>query len=265
MKDWNMGYALLPMSLSASFLLAGGLYHKTGKCRRLKADCRRLYRQNEYLRKYRRELEGQHRQLRAIRHEMANEYILEMEYLERGLYRQLEEHYREKAGYFYPPKNVVDTGNVGMDAILTSKLGEAKREQIEVDFEHQAIGQVRIDDSDLSGLLGNLITNAMEAVRHTAERKITLRIRTDGTAFFLEITNPYEGTVKKNERGGYETLKPDRQFHGLGLLQVKRIVRKYRGSVLISDENNCFDVKVLLYMRDDPSRKKRPGPFGDQR
>lgn len=257
MRDWNTGYALLLASLSASFLLAVWLCHKMKKYRRLKADCRRLHQQNEYWRKYCGELEEQHRQLRVMRHEMANEYILEMEYLERGLYRQLKEHYREKTGYFDRKSCVVDTGNVGMDAILTSKLGEADREQIEVDFEHQVRGRIGIDDGDLGRLLGNLITNAMEAVGQTVERKITLRIRTDKTAFFLEITNPYEGVVKKNERGGYMTLKADRLFHGLGLLQVKQIVHKYGGRVDISDENNCFDVKVLLYMRDRVCMQKK--------
>lgn len=252
-----MGDALVPVSLSASILLAGGLCRKTGRCRRLKADCLRLYQQNEYLRKCRKELEGQHRQLRVMRHEMVNECILEMEYLERGLYRQLEEHYKEKTGYFRRKGCMVYTGNLGMDAVLAYKLEEAGREQIEVDFAHQVMGRIRIDDGDLGRLLGNLITNAMEAVRNAAERKITLRVRTDETAFFLEISNPYEGVLKKDDRGGYETVKANRQFHGLGLLQVRRIVRKYGGRVDISDENNCFNVKVLLYMRDGICGKKK--------
>lgn len=257
MKEWNVGYALIPVSLSASFLLAGKLYHKTGKCRQLAAHCRRLHQQNKYLRKYRRELEGQHRQLCVMRHEMANEYILEMEYLERGLYSQLEEHYRKRTGYFHKKSCVVDTGNVGMDAILTNKLEEAEKERIKVDFENQVMGKVFIDDGDLGRLLGNLINNAIEAVRHAGEGEIRLQIRTDGTAFFLEITNPYKGVIKKNKKGGYETRKADRQFHGLGLGQVKRIARKYGGTVVINDENNCFDVKVLLYMRDSFCRQKK--------
>lgn len=250
MKERNIGEALLPISLSVSILLAGSLYWKTGKCRKLKADCRRLRIQNEYLRERGSELDRQQKQLRSMRHEMANEYILEMGYLEKGLYRQLEEHYREKTGYFDTEGKLIDTGNVGMDAVLSRKLKEAEREGIRIDFEHQINGRIKIDDGDLSTVIGNLINNAMEAVGQLKleERKIMLRIRADETTFFLEISNPYKGSRNKNGKDIYLTQKSDRRFHGLGLLQVKRIVYKYGGKVVISDKDNCFDVKAFLYM-----------------
>lgn len=251
MKEWNISHILLPVSLSASVMLAGGLCHETERSRRLKAYCRGLHLQNEYLRERRRELERQHRQLRRMRHEMINEYILELGYLERGLYRQLEQHYRKKTGYFHGNGRLIDTGNVGMDAVLSSKIKEAAKQRIEVEFEHQITGRIGIDDGDMSILLGNLIDNAMEAAGQTAERKIMLWIRTDAAAFFLEINNPYQGARKKNKRGDYETRKADHELHGIGLWQVKRIARKYGGRVLIQDKDQHFDVKVLLYMRDN--------------
>jgi len=124
------------VSLSASILLAGSLCCKLGRYRKLKADCLRLRIQNEYLKERGNELDRRQRQLRIIRHEMANEYILEMGYLEKGLYRQLEEHYREKTGYFNDQMDgrLIDTGNVGMDAILSSKLKASDEEGIKTDF-----------------------------------------------------------------------------------------------------------------------------------
>ncbi|MDE7249440.1 MAG: GHKL domain-containing protein [Lachnospiraceae bacterium] len=94
------------------------------------------------------------------------------------------------------------------------------------------------------------MNNAMEAVRalEMEKRKIMFRIRADETTFFLEISNPYKGSRNKNGKDRYLTQKSDRWFHGLGLLQVKRIVNKYGGKVLICDKDNCFDVKILLYM-----------------
>ena len=251
MKERNISRALFPVLLSVLILLMGTLWRKMERYRKLKADCQRLRMENEYLRERGSELDRQQRQLCAIRHEMTNEYILEMGYLEKGLYRQLEEHYREKAGYFdtEAKRSLVDTGNVGMDAILSRKLKEADLEDIQIDFEHQVDRKIGIEDSDLSSLIGNLMNNAMEAVRQleAEERKIMLRISADETSFFLEISNPYKGS--RNKSGNiYLTQKSYRLFHGLGLRQVKRTARKYGGKVVISDKNNCFDVKILFYM-----------------
>lgn len=253
MKERNISGALFPMSLSASILLAGSLYCKEERCRKLKADCLRLRIQNKYLKKRDSELDRQQRQLRTIRHEMTNEYLLEMGYLEKGLYGKLEEHYREKTGYFGTGSRLVDTGNIGMDAVLNSKLEEADREGIRIELEHQIDGQIRVDDGDLSTLIGNLMNNAMEAVRQmeSKERRIDLQIRSDETVFFMEISNPYTGVRRKTGKDHYQTQKPDRQFHGMGLLQVKRTAHKYGGKVMICDQNNCFHVKALLYMNGD--------------
>lgn len=251
LKERNISRFLLPALLSVLILLMGTLWRKMGRYRKLKADCLRLRIENEYLRERGNELDRQQRRLCAIRHEMTNEYILEMGYLEKGLYQQLKDHYREKAGYFdtEAKQSLVDTGNVGMDAILNRKLKEADMEGIQIDFEHQLNRRIGIEDGDMGTLIGNLMNNAMEAVRalESEERRIMLRIWADETTFFLEISNPYKGS--RNKSGDiYLTQKSDRQLHGLGLWQVKRTAHKYGGRVVISDKNNCFDVKILLYM-----------------
>lgn len=252
MKEKNISTPLFLMLLSAWILSMGILGMETKRYKKLKKDYECLFVQNEYLKERDSELCRQQKQLRAIRHEMTNDYILEMGYLEKGLYQQLEEHYRKKAGYFDKEamRRLVDTGNIGMDAILNRKLKEAELEDLIIDFEHQVNGKIKIADVDLNTVIGNLMDNAMEAVRQMEleKRKIILRIRADETTFFLEICNSYQGTRPKNRKDEYLTQKNDRLFHGLGLLQVKRAVHKYGGETVICDKNNYFDVKLLLYM-----------------
>ena len=63
---------------------------------------------------------------------------------------------------------------------------------------------------------------------------------------FINIQNSYNGTLnKRNEI--YLTTKTDKTNHGIGLQNVKRVVKKYDGSIEISDKDNIFDIKIVLY------------------
>lgn len=225
---------------------------KKGKSyRRLKAENELLQRQNVYLKKRYKELNDANNSFRVMRHEMANDYIVELEYLKRKQYDKLEEHYRQKAEFYPQKKCLIDTGNIGIDAILCCKQERAQQEGIHMELENRIAGGIGIEDWDLSTLLGNLMDNALEAVREldAKDKWIRIRISTDETAFFLEISNPYGGRRRKDDKRNYRTLKADKRLHGLGLLQVKRIARKYGGRVVLSDENNRFCAKVFLYMK----------------
>lgn len=96
-------------------------------------------------------------------------------------------------------------------------------------------------------LLGNLLDNAIEAVRglDREKREIRVRMMTPNNMFLLEIQNSYEG-VRKKVQERYLTTKSDHNLHGLGLDSVKRIVEKNGGFLEISDENQIFQVNVTL-------------------
>lgn len=252
MKIQENGHILFFVRLLAAGLLTGIFWGKDEKYKKLETNYNILHQKNIYLKKSRQELLRQQQRFRSIRHEMKNDYILEMEYLKNELYPQLREHYLEKIGYDGSETRIVHTGNISMDAILNHKLTTADRDKIHIDVQHQLLGCIKIDNRDLNMLLGNLLDNAMEAARQLRleERKIALQIKTDATALFLEISNKYLGKTQKDKSGNYLTQKADKPLHGLGLLKVRHIAHKYGGDVVISDENNYFNVKVLLYMRE---------------
>lgn len=250
MKIYKDRPVLFFTHLMTAGLLTGIFLGKGGQYRRLITDYGILHRENIYLKKSRQEILRRQQHLRSIRHEMKNDYILEMAYLEKKLYKQLAEHYRKKTEYAKSQKNLVHTGSVGMDAILNHKRETASKDQIHIDVKYKSLGHVRIDHHDLNALLGNLLDNAIEAVRKLkpGERQISLTIHADSTTLFLEVSNKYSGGLQKDGQGNYLTQKADHYFHGLGLLKVRGIAHKYGGHVTISDEGHIFHVKVLLYM-----------------
>lgn len=251
MKTCEDSHILFYVHLLTMGMLAGVFCGKTKKYKQLKTDYNILQRENVYLKKSRKAILQQQRRFRSIRHDMKSDYILEIEYLENEMYQPLMEHYQKKADFFRNENRLVHTGSIGMDAILNHMQEAALKECIHIDIQHQLLTHVKIDDRDLNIILGNLLDNAMEAVRKlkAEDRKIILQVSTDATALFLEISNKYVGKLQKDSSGNYLTQKTDRVLHGLGLLKVKSIAHKYGGGVVTNDENNIFNVKVLLYMR----------------
>jgi len=227
-----------------------GKWSKRKEYQRLKIENELLQGENHYLRKQYEELKGVQDRFRIMRHEMKNEYAVELEYLKRKQYDELERHYLRKADAYPGKRRFTDTGNMGLDAALGSRLKRADQEKIRIELDNRIRGRIAVEDWDMSMLLGNLIDNSMEAVREleAKDRWIRIRISTDGTAFFLEVSNPYGESRKKDGRGNYLTGKQDKLLHGLGLFQVKRIARKYGGRAAFSDEAEVFCTKVLLYM-----------------
>lgn len=247
-RDWE--YIYFFAHLLAAGLLAGSFCTKNKKFKSLQTDYGLLRQENIYLKKSRRKMLRQHQHLRSMRHEMENDQILEMSYLDQKQYGQLKEHYLKKTEYLKSNDPLVHTGHIGMDAILNYKSEKAQKDQIRLNVQHQLWFHVTIDNRDLNMILGNLLDNAIEAVRQLApkDRVISMHIAANATAFFLEISNQYLQNPLKDHNGNYRTQKALPYLHGQGLLRVKRIAGKYGGDVAVRDTDHCFNVKVLLYM-----------------
>ncbi len=209
-----------------------------------------LKQQSEYVRISYEEYESQWSNLSKIRHDLKNSCVLEMDYLEKGRYDLLMAHYQKQVGEVVNREKFIYTGNIGIDSIVNFKLDAAKKMQIAVEKTVQITDQVFIDHVDLNILIGNLMDNAMEAAgsMDTGKRKISLVIRTDKTAFFLEINNSFKGERFRNEKGEFLTSKREKMNHGIGLKSVEGIVKKYDGQMAVSTQKSEFCIKVLIYM-----------------
>ena len=73
-------------------------------------------------------------------------------------------------------------------------------------------------------------------------------IRTDKTAFLMEINNGFKGERARNEEGDFLTNKREKKHHGIGLKSVKGIVKKYDGQMTVYTQKSEFCIKVLIYM-----------------
>ena len=217
---------------------------------REKTENELLKQQNAYYRARYEEYEKKWAELGRLRHDMRNQYALEMTYLQNGQYEKLYKLYVAALDELKTRNTIVSTGNIGVDSILNYKITVAQQKEICVEKDIKAVGTITIDDRDMNRLVGNLFDNAIEAVGdlETEQKKIYVKLRADKAAFLLVVKNPYQGERRQQEAEMPKTTKKDKKNHGIGLKVVNDIIKKYHGKLEIKDEENVFSVSAFLYM-----------------
>lgn len=104
------------------------------------------------------------------------------------------------------------------------------------------------DQKDLCTLFSNIIKNAVEAVEKVEEtnREIHIHVNQGKKYLNIEIENIMCQELVLDENGFPQTSKKDKENHGLGLQNVKKVVEKYNGTYEIKIEKNTFIIEIYL-------------------
>lgn len=139
------------------------------------------------------------------------------------------------------------TGNTVIDSIINFKLRGAKKDNIQVSIDINIPMDIHIKSYDMTIILGNLLDNAIEAVKKLEDnRSINISIKYFKGSIIVNIDNSYDGQVsKKDDR--IQTLKDDKENHGLGLDNVQKAVEKYKGTMEIDYDDNRFYISLIIY------------------
>ena len=187
--------------------------------------------------------------LQAFRHDMSNQLIILNHLLEEGkdeeARRQLDQLSR-----FIKGKVIYSTsGNIIIDGLVNYKLQSVACENIKVETEIVVPKQLNIDIADFVTLLGNLLDNALEALKKVdrEQRILTIKIMFSQERLIGRITNTYCGEIYlKDDK--ILTSKKEKQKHGYGLSNVEKIIKKYNGYMEIDYANWEFRVDFIIYL-----------------
>ena len=144
-----------------------------------------------------------------------------------------------------PQNKLHYTNHKTINTILSLKAKAAAEKGIALDISvPKEISNLKISDMDLVVLLANCLDNAIEAVEQLTEEK-TVRLvisdKEDGIAVFVENACLQTETGKT-----LITSKANKQEHGYGIPNIRRIVEKYSGMFRIESEQQKFKVKIFL-------------------
>lgn len=203
-----------------------------------------LERQNEQQREYFEQLLKKEQDTRQFRHDLIAELLELKNYSEQKEYKKLDDFLTEMLGEI---SNIsirqYDVGNDIVNTIINYYFLSI-RESCNIRVKGYMEEEVGVSQRDLCILISNLVKNAVEAVEKVQkqQREILFEICQGQKSLNIHVENTMEGEIKMVD-GFPVTMKEDKRNHGFGLLNVKTIVKKYKGSY------NC-KVKEYRYIVD---------------
>ena len=140
----------------------------------------------------------------------------------------------------------VTVGDGFIDAILNYYYQKMEKNNIKLKLTGKMTKNCNIDMFDLCTIISNLLDNAIEAVVKVDEdsRYIDVTFRYDDLMLYFDVCNPYAGELHISQN--VIVTKKVSQNHGYGLLNVRKSVELYNGSMDIKTDNNTFEVLIAL-------------------
>ena len=210
-----------------------------------KLEERTIAYQNKLLEKQVQEVQNIYMTMRGWRHDYHNHLQAMKAYVQMGQVEKLNEYLKLLEDDLDQVNQLIESGNVNLDAILNSKISLALKHGIEVEYKATCPEQLSVSDIDLCALIGNLIDNAVEACEAMGEGKqfIRLYIGIMKQQLYISITNSTKETVRKLDQ---DYISQKRGNHGHGLKRINLVVEKYGGYINRQNEPGVFVTEIML-------------------
>lgn len=182
-----------------------------------------------------------------LRHDLKNQLVAVSALLDAGRAGEAADQIREMIRMNSSmSQEISHSGNIALDAMINYKYSIAFAEGTVIECCIEAAAELPVEGTDLCSILGNLLDNALEAVRsfREEERRVNLTVRLTKETILISVENPYEGEIAVGRQGRIQSSKAG--DHGIGLVSVERTAEKYGGSMSIKHEDGIFSVSVLL-------------------
>lgn len=144
--------------------------------------------------------------------------------------------------------SAVRTGNQVLDTILMERSLYCEENNIKWTCMADTARMDFIDSIDLYAIMGNALDNAIESVNRISDsdkKVITVNIYPQNQIMIIRIENFYEGSIQI-QNGLPQTNKPDKDYHGFGVMSMKKNVEKYGGSISFKAENQIFTLSIVI-------------------
>ena len=184
-------------------------------------------------------MEQSQEQIRFLRHDMKNHLLHMNRLLLEHDTDALRDYVQETAAHLDTPQEFVRSGNRDIDSLLNYKLLTAQQLGAEIITDVKIPAEMQIPAFDLNVILGNLLDNALDALKVCDVRCLTVSLRYDAGLLYILIENTCAGEPPAVSVKG--------AGHGIGLHSVRRTLERYHGELKTDYHDRLFTAAVMLY------------------
>ncbi|MDR2505960.1 MAG: ATP-binding protein, partial [Oscillospiraceae bacterium] len=144
-----------------------------------------------------------------------------------------------------PEPDRVNSGNSYVNAVLNQRLQQARAMGVPYSVDACLSERLPIAPSDLCSLLGNLLSNALEASVDAPEPFLSVTVKPVKGYLMINVRNAAGCDVMK-ENPDLATTKHDSDKHGFGIKIIRNIAGKYDGMTDFYMEGSIFTAQAML-------------------
>lgn len=200
-------------------------------------------------------LREKEKEIKSLYHDF-NKHVLCMKRLsETGNYDELDKYINTMLREKDKLNTGIYSGNPIIDEIINDCI--ADKTNIKINFHGILPADINMDTYDLCTIFSNLVSNAVEACEKIvgdAQKYVDIKTTIIHNALNIVITNPYQGNTTFHQ-GKFYTTKVNPRYHGFGLKNVKKTVKKYNGDMNIDTECNVFTVDIVIHCLSESERE----------
>ncbi len=178
-------------------------------------------------------LEELNNTLRAQRHDFLNYLQVVYSLMEMGEYKEAGDYIERVYGDIRAVSRVLRTANPTVNALLKVKLAACEKQGVKVDMHiESAWKDLSIPGWEMCRVLGNLIDNALDALKGTREPRLAITLSEDLKTFRFAVGNNGPDIPQKDlDRIFLPGITTKSEGHGMGLFIVRTTLRERGGDI----------------------------------
>ena len=242
-SELNHELMLASVSVMAANIVTYYVFIKINNDAEREMKIKALEQKEEYDRKHAGEIEELYAKTCGIRHDLLQHFTILQSLLNED---------NEKAGEYIRSitreqiqeiRQFIRTDNDYFDAIANAKLAVCEKLGIKVRTRIMNGSLGRLNNYEIASLFGNLFDNAIEASKNSEHKRIDLDVQLQKGHLSIFMKNTVDSSVLEHNKQ-LITTKKNKEYHGLGIKNIQKIVDTRRGIINYFEENGSAEKVV---------------------